>query len=107
MIQEMEQGGAIFRVQQFPASNAVDIELSLYLVMSPFLTLRTILGASQQQRNGGMKSGVVRSTGRGISQGWCATQKRFRRSQIFASAFPVWAPRLFCHKLLVRISLEF
>src|SRR6266508_5497259 len=107
MIQEVEQHGAIFRVQQFPSSNTVDIELSLYLVMSPLLTFRTILGASQQQRNGGMKSSVVRSTGRGIRQGWFATQKRFRRSQIFASALPVWSPHLFRHKLLVTILLEF
>src|SRR5262249_54509836 len=65
------------------------------------------LGASQQQRNGGMKSSVVRSTGRGIKQGWFATQKRFRRSQIFASAFPVWSPHLLRHKLLVTVLLEF
>ena len=37
MIQEVEQRGAILRAQQFPSSNAVDIELSLYLVMRPLL----------------------------------------------------------------------
>src|SRR5262249_38284508 len=107
MIQEEAQSGDILRAQQFPSSNAVDIELSLSLVMYPLLTLRTIVGANQQHRNDDMQNSIVRRTGRGIKKGWFATQRRFRRSKIFASAFPVGSPPLFRHKLLVTILLEF
>src|SRR5262245_33660790 len=83
MIQKVKQRGAVFRLQQFPSSNAVEIELSLYLVMGPFIPFRAIVSESQQKRNGGMKSSIVCPAGCGIRQRWFATQKRFRRPQIF------------------------
>lgn len=85
MMQKIEQGGAVFRLQQFSSSNAMNIELRLDLVMSPFIAFGAIVSTRQQERNGGMKSRVLARLVAALGSGG-SSRKSVSAARKFSSA---------------------